>query len=376
MAKRMIIMLVLVGLLFGLVFGFLAFRAHMIKKFLASRKEPPAAVTALTAKFELWQPHVSAVGSLRAVHGVDVTSEIAGLVRSLHFKSGDRAREGQLLVQLNADSDIALLHSLQAEAALASTTYERDKAQYDAQAISKATLDAAEADYKSKQAQVAQQAAVVAKKAIRAPFSGRLGISTVNLGQYLNPGDKIVTLQSLDPIYADFYVPQQQVAHIAIGQKVVVTTDAFPGASFDGKITAMNPVVETDTRNLLVEATIANKKHELLPGMYASVKVEAGTKQRFITLPQTAITYNPYGDTVFIIQKTGQGANGKPLLIAKQSFVTVGNTRGDQVAVLDGIVEGDLVVTSGQMNLKNGSQVIINNQVQPSNEAAPMPVDQ
>lgn len=376
MAKRMIIMLLLVGLLFGGIFGFLAFRAHMIKKFLASRKEPPASVTALTAGYEAWQPQISAVGNLRAVHGVDVTSEIAGLVVSLHFRSGEQVRTGQLLVQMNADSDVAQLHSLEAAADLARTTYERDKAQYDAQAISKATLDTAQADFRSKRAQVAQQAAIVAKKAIRAPFSGRLGISTVNPGQYINPGDKIVTLQSLDPIYVDFYVPQQQLARIALRQNVVLTTDTYPGEKFDGKITAINPKVETDTRNVLVEATIPNHKDELLSGMYASVEVDAGVTQRFLTLPQTAITFNPYGDTVFIVMTNGKGPDGKPILTARQSFITVGSTRGDQVAVLDGVKEGDLVITSGQLKLKNGSPVIINNRVQPSNESAPRPVDQ
>ncbi len=376
MAKRMVIMLVIVGLLFGGIFGFLAFRSYMIKKYLATMKAPPATVTAIKAAAEPWQPQLNVVGNLRAVRGVDVTSEIAGLVRGLHFKSGDQVRAGQLLVQLNADADIALLRSLEAAAELARTTYARDKAQYEAQAISKAALDIAQADLKSKQAQVAEQAAIVDKKAIRAPFAGRLGISTINLGQYVNPGDKIVTLQSIDPVFADFYVPQQQLARIALGQKTIVSADTYPGQKFDGKITAINPKVESDSRNVLVEATIANHKHELLPGMYASIEVEAGAKQKFLTLPQTAVAFNPYGDTVFIVEQNGKGADGKPLLTVKQNFITVGDTRGDQVAVLDGIKQGDLVVTSGQLKLKNGSTVIINNRVQPSNDAAPKPVDQ
>ncbi|MHB8453733.1 MAG: efflux RND transporter periplasmic adaptor subunit [Acidiferrobacterales bacterium] len=376
MAKRMLIMLVLVGLLFGAIFGFLAFRTYMIKKYLATLKAPPATVTTLKAEVEPWQPQLNVVGSLRAVRGVDVTSEIAGLVRGMYFKSGGQVRAGQLLVQLNADADIALLHSLEAAAELARTTYDRDKAQYEAQAISKAALDIAQSDLKVKQAQDAEQAALVDKKAIRAPFAGRLGISTINLGQYVNPGDKIVTLQSTDPVYADFYVPQQQLARIALGQKVVVTTDTYPGQKFDGKITAINPKVESDSRNVLVEATVANHKHKLLPGMYASMEVDAGAVQHFLTLPQTAVAFNPYGDTVFIVEHNGKGADGKPLLTVKQTFVTVGDTRGDQVAVLDGVKQGDLVVASGQLKLKNGSVVIINNRVLPSNDAAPKPIDQ
>jgi membrane fusion protein (multidrug efflux system) len=223
---------------------------------------------------------------------------------------------------------------------------------------------------------VAQQKAVVEKKTIRAMFDGRLGINAVNLGQYVNPGDKIVTLQSLDPIYVDFSLPQQNLSRMKIGQTVTVTTDAIPGREFEGKITAISPKVDPDTRNVQVEATIANGKHELLPGMYASVTVKSGAVQEYLTLPQTAVTYNPYGESVYVIEEGGKGADGKPVLIAKQTFVTIGETRGDQVAILKGVKPGDMVATSGQLKLKNGSTVVINNTVQPSNEPAPMPVDQ
>jgi membrane fusion protein, multidrug efflux system len=376
MAKRMVIMLVSVGLLFGGIFGYQYFKAQMVKKFMAAMKAPPATVTAMKAELQPWQPQLGAVGNLRAVHGVDVTSEIAGLVREVRFRSGDEAEDGQVLVQLNADTDVALLRSLEAAAELARTTYERDKAQFAVQAVSRATLDADAADLKSKEAQVAQQAAVVDKKTIRAPFAGRLGINTVNLGQYINPGDKIVTLQSLDPIYADFYLPQQQLSRLRLGQTVTATTDTYPGRVFGGKITAINPKVDPETRNVQVEATIANPRHELLPGMYASVTVEAGEVQRYLTLPQTAVTFNPYGESVYLIEEGAVGANGKPILTAKQTFVTIGSTRGDQVAILEGIKPGDTVVTSGQLKLKNGSTVIIDNAVQPRNDAAPMPADQ
>jgi membrane fusion protein, multidrug efflux system len=348
----------------------------MIKQFFATNKAPPVTVTAMPAASESWQPQINAVGSLRGVRGVDVASEIAGIVRSLHFKSGDEVKAGQVLVQLNADADVAQLNALEAAADLANTTYERDKAQYAARAISQATLDAAAADFKSKRAQVAQQRALVDKKTITAPFAGRLGISTVNPGQYLNPGDKIVTLQSLDPVYVDFYLPQQQLSSIAIGQIVNVTTDSYPGQTFTGKISAVSPKVDPATRNVQVEATVANPKHELLPGMYAAVHVDAGAAQQHLTLPQTAVTFNPYGESVYIVEPGEKGADGKPALVAKQSFVTVGDTRGDQIAILDGVKEGDMIVTSGQLKLKNGSTVIINNKVQPSNDPAPKPVDE
>lgn len=376
MAKRMLIMLVIVGLLFGGIFGFQAFKARKIAEFMASNKAPAATVTAMPAELQPWQPQLNAVGSLRAVRGVDVTSEIAGMVRELRFKSGDEAKAGQVLVQLNADADVAQLRAFEAAAELARTTYARDKAQLAAHAISQATLDAAAADLKSKRAQLAQQAASVEKKTITAPFAGRLGISTVNPGQYLNPGDNIVTLQSLDPIYADFYLPQQQLSSVTLGQTVIVSTDAYPGQKFTGKITAISPKVDPSTRNVQIEATMANPKHDLLPGMYASISVEAGAVRRFLTLPQTAVTFNPYGESVYIVEQGGKGADGKPSLVAKQSFVTVGNTRGDQIAILGGIKEGDMVVTSGQLKLKNGSPVVINNTIQPSNDAAPKPVDE
>ena len=376
MAKRMTIMLLIVGLLFGGIFGFQAFKAYKIKEFFATNKAPPVTVTAMSAAFQTWQPQISAVGTLRAVRGVDLASEIAGIVRSLHFKSGDEVKANQTLVQLNADADVALLRSLEAAAELARTTYERDKAQYAARAISQATLDAAAADLKSKRAQVAQQQALVDKKTITAPFTGRLGISTVNPGQYLNPGDKIVTLQALDPIYVDFYLPQQQLSSIAIDQAVVVATDSYPGQTFNGKISAISPKVDPSTRNVQIEATLANPKHELLPGMYASLKVDAGAAERFLTLPQTAVTFNPYGESVYLVEPGEKGADGKPTMIARQSFISVGESRGDQIAILKGIKEGDMVVTSGQLKLRNGSAVIINNAVQPSNEPAPKPVDE
>jgi membrane fusion protein (multidrug efflux system) len=373
MTKRMLLMLIGVGLLFGGIFAYKSFVSYTLKKSMSAYQAPPVTVSATEAKSLVWQPQLSAVGSLRAVRGVDVTSEIAGLVQKIYFNSGDEVEEGKLLLQLNADTDIALLHSYEAAADLANTVYERDKKQYDVQAVSKATLDADAADLKVKRAQVSQQAATVIKKSIHAPFAGKLGISTVNPGQYINPGDKIVTLQALDLIYLDFYLPQQDLSQLSLGQRIVATTDSYPGRRFTGKITAVNPKVDTNTRNIQVEATIENPGHKLLPGMYATVQVQAGATKRYLTLPQTAITYNPYGDTVFVVEESGKGPGGKPVLTVRQVFVTVGPRRGDQVAIVEGVSERETVVTSGQLKLKNGSRVIINNKIQPTNEAAPTP---
>jgi len=371
----MIIMLIVVGIVFGGIFGMKAIQAQMTKKYL-SFKMPPATVTAMKAEMRSWQPQLNAVGSLRAVRGVDVTSEIAGLVRSVNFASGDSVKEGKVLVELNADADVALLRSLEAAADLANTNYERDKKQFEVQAVSQAALDAEAADLRSKRAQVDQQRAIVDKKTIRAPFGGRLGITTVNPGQYINPGDKIVTLQALDTLYVDFYLPQQELSRIRLGQAVAVASDTYPDKMFEGKVTSVNPRVDPDTRNFQVEALIANRDHALLPGMFATVEVKSGAPQKYLTLPQTAVTYNPYGDTIFIIEESGTGQDNKRVLTAKQTFITVGEKRGDQVAILSGLKEGETVVTSGQLKLKNGSPVVIDNKVQPENEAAPKPEDQ
>jgi membrane fusion protein (multidrug efflux system) len=375
MLKRMVIMLICVGALFGGIFGFKVFSAKKAQQAMSTHRPPPPAVSAMTAEYQTWQPHYQAVGTTRAVRGVDVTTEIAGLVQSLNFESGEEVEKDQTLVQLNADADIALLHSLQAEAALARTTFRRDKQQFAIKAISQATLDVAAADLKSKDAQVAEQAALVAKKTIKAPFDGRLGITFVNPGQYLNPGDKIVTLQEIRSILVDFFMPQKEITYLTIGQSVETTTDAYPGRTFEGRVTVINPAVDSQTRNVQVEAAVENPKRELLPGMFVSVDIQLGHPKRYLTLPQTAVAYNPYGDTVYTIESKGKGPHGEPKLFARQVFVTVGETRGVQVAILKGIKQGDLVVTAGQLKLKNGSPVVINNEIQPSNEPAPKPED-
>jgi membrane fusion protein (multidrug efflux system) len=372
--RRLIIVVVAAGVLLAAIVGFNTWKANFVAKLRLKNAAPPQSVTAARVEFSDWQPEVSAVGSLRAVRGVDVTTEVTGLVRTLRFKSGDEVQAGQVLVELNADAEIAQQHALEAAADLSATVYERDKAQYEAQAISKAQLDADAADLKNRRAQAAAQAALVAKKTLRAPFAGRLGITTVNPGQYLNTGDKVVTLQAVDPVYVDFKLPQQQLSMISNGQAVNLTTDAFAGVKFTGKITAIDPRVDAATRNFQAEATVPNPERRLMPGMFARVAVLAGDTRRYLTLPQTAITYNPYGATVFVAQKKPGGTQKD--LIAQQRFVTLGTTRGDQVAVLKGVNEGDLVVTSGQLKLINGTPLVIDNSAQPVNDPDPSPQEQ
>ena len=376
MTKRMVIMLVLAGLVFGGIFGFEAFKARMIKKYMSSMGNTPQTVSTITAAYQDWLPQLEAVGSLRAINGVEVSPEVSGTVSALNFLQGQDVKKGKVLVELVADSDVARLHSLQAASALAKSTYERDKQQFEFKAVSQQTLDIDKANLMQADAAVAEQQAMVKKKQIHALFSGRVGLRQVSVGQYVNAGTPVVSLQALDPIFLDFSVPQQNISMIHHGQKVTATSDAYPGEQFTGRIVVINPEVDTATLNVKVRAEIKNPGRRLLPGMYATVDISTGKPQRHITLPQTAVTYNPYGNIVFLTEKQGTDDKGKPKLIVKQVFVKTGDTRGDQVAILKGVKEGDVVVTAGQVKLHNGSPVVINNEIQPSNEAHPEPKDE
>lgn len=359
--KPMTIMLIIVGILFGSIFAYQIFKAKMIKKYLSKNSVKIVTVSTTEAKTQNWQPTILATGSLRATLGVDITTELAGMVREIYFKPGDRIKKNMPILKLNDDTEASQLQANQAAAELAKITYDRDKAQFDIKAVSQATLDTDIANLKSQLALVAEQKSIVAKKNIQAPFSGRLGVCLVYPGQYLNPGDKIATLQQLDPIYVDFFVPQQELVRLKTGQSVKLKIDSYPKEVFSGKITTIDPKVEVSTRNVRVEATLSNPKELLLPGMFGQVEIDTGLINRYITLPQNAISFNSYGEIVYLVQEAGKDKNGKPSYIAKQSFVEVGDTRDNQIAVLKGIKEGDQVVTSGQLKLKNGSPVTINN---------------
>ena len=372
MTKRMLIML---GAVISLIAILALGKFLQVRQLMASSPKPGAqTVTAIKVEALVWQPQLSAVGTLTAVRGVDLSSEIAGLVRQVAFKSGEDVRAGQILVQLNADSDIAQLHVYEAAAELSATVLARDEAQLEAKAISQAQVDSDMADLKGKRALVAQQAATVEKKSIRAPFAGKLGITTVNPGQYLNTGDKIVTLQTIDPIYIDFFLPQKDIAKLSVGQVLSLSNDAYPGQNFTGKVTAISPKIDLATRNVQVQATVPNGKRQMLPGMFANVSVDVGEKKHYLTLPQTAITYNPYGSTVFVLKPGDvKDDKGNTQLTAQQVFVITDVTRGDQVAILKGLEDGQQVVTSGQLKLKNGTPVVVDNTVQPANSPNPTP---
>ncbi|HEY8011608.1 MAG TPA: efflux RND transporter periplasmic adaptor subunit [Rudaea sp.] len=395
--KRMVVMVLLVLLLIAAIAGI---KVMMVMKMMAGMKPPPpAVVSTIKTSYQEWQPELRAVGTLRAARGADLALDVAGLVTRVNVQSGDEVKEGQVLLQLRDGEDVAQLHQLEAAAALAEVTFGRAKQQLAVQAISKADYDQAAADLKAKQAAVQQQQVNVAKKQLRAPFAGRAGIVTINPGAYLNSGTTIVTVQQVDPVFVDFFLPQKNLAEVKVGQRTALALDAFAGKAFEGEINAISPKVDNDTRNVQVEAKVPNPDGRLAPGMFANVNVDLGTKQRYLTLPQTAVVYNPYGETVFVVRKKGdldkaqaaeaaKNADAKTqpakdagkgpqlpadALVVQQTFVTTGATRGDQVAIVKGLDDGVEVVTSGQIKLKNGAPIKIDNSVQPADNPNPTP---
>jgi membrane fusion protein (multidrug efflux system) len=371
----MFLMLLIVGILFACIFGFKFFKNYMIMKFMNEHSSPTVTVSAMDVKNSNWQSELKASGSTRAVLGVNITTELAGMVKNIYFAPGSYVKKGDLLAELNLAPDKAQLDVLKANEALANINYTRDKAQYAIHAISKAVLDTDVANLASAKAQVEQQEAIIAQKTIRAPFSGRLGISNIYPGQYISPGDKVTMLQTLDPIFVDFYIPQQSLHLIKKGQFVAVSIQSHPKKAFIGKVTTVDPGVDPNVRNVEVEATIPNQSLILAPGMFVSVYLETGKPIPYLTLPQSAISFNPYGEIVYIIEEAGKDSSGKTKLIAKQRFVVTGEKRGDQITVLSGLKEGDKIVTGGQLKLHNDSLVTINNSIQPNNNPAPEPVD-
>jgi membrane fusion protein (multidrug efflux system) len=367
MIKPLVIMLIIVAVVLGGVFAWQAFIGSMTKKYMAGAATAPQTVSTATAVATTWQSQIQAVGTLRAVRGADLSPQASGVVGEIEFDSGNEVPAGKLLLRLKPNDDFAKLQQLQAAAELAEQNYKRDQEQFAAQAISQATLDSDVSTLKSARAQVAAQQALIEEKIVRAPFAGRLGIRQVDLGQYLNAGTIIVTLQALDPILVDFYLPQQALGHIKIGQTATATVDTYPGVKFAGVIESINSKVDTASRNIQVRASFHNADRRLVPGMFAAIAVESGEVTRQMTLPQTTITHNPYGDTVYLVQHDG---NRNTVL---QRFVKLGATRGDQVAVLSGVNQGDVVVSAGQMKLRNGAAVIINNKLLPTDEPNPTP---
>ena len=372
--RRMILMLGGVGVFLGLMVAFNAFRKVMIQRALAASGEPPQTVTTIEARIDGWQPALTAVGTVRGIQGADLAFEVPGRLIAVAAKVGSEVKQGQLLLAMDDAAEAAQLRQLQVAAGLAEVTYGRAKAQLADATVSKAEFDQAEADLEVKRAAVQSQAAEVAKKRLVAPFPGRVGIVTVSKGAYLNPGTPVVTLQQLDSVYVDFSLPQKDSAQVKPGQAVTITMDGLPDRTFRGKVTGVNPKIDPGTRNLEVEALFGNPGRSLLPGMFVRVNLDHGARQNHVTLPQTAINYNPYGAIVFLaVGKSSPGSASRKELVARQVFVTTGATRGDQVAIVKGLQAGALVVSSGGLKLRNGTPLIVDNRVQPANDAEPAP---
>lgn len=373
MIKPLAVLLIATAVILGGIFAWHVFMGKMMAKYMSGAATAPQTVSTTVATATSWQGQTQAVGSVRAVRGADLASQASGIVDEIHFESGSEVPSGAVLLKLRPYDDPAKLAQLQAAAVLAEQTYKRDQEQFAAQAISQQTLDADVSTLKSARAQVAAQQALIDEKTIKAPFAGKLGIRQIDEGQYLTAGTTVVTLQALDPIFIDFYVPQKDLAQLKAGETVAATVDAYPGTRFSGTISSINSKVDAASRNVQVRASFRNADRRLVPGMYANVDIDNGAPTTQITLPQTAITYNPYGDTVFLVKQSGVDDKGKPKATVQQTFVRLGATRGDQVAVLSGVAEGDVVVTAGQMKLRNGTPVVVNNSVTPTNDASPTP---
>jgi membrane fusion protein (multidrug efflux system) len=339
--------------------------AHMVM--------PPTTVTAAPAKQDTWENTLNATGTLVAVQGVTVGAEVPGKVVKINFEPGAAVKAGDLLVQLDVSTEEAQLRAAEATAALAKANLQRARDLRQSNTNSPAELDAAEAQAKQADAQAESIRAVIAKKSIRAPFAGRLGLRLINLGQILKDGEAVTTLQTLDPIYANFSLPQQRLSQLGIGNVVRLHTDAAPGEIFEGKINAINPEVDPVTRNVRVQATVANREEKLRAGMFFTVDVVLPTQTQVLMIPVTAVLYAPYGDSVFVIDEKKDEKTGKVQQVLRQQFIRVGGARGDFVNIVDGLKPGENVVTSGVFKLRPGMNVVIDNKLAPPAQLAPKP---
>lgn len=377
---RWALMLIVVIVVFGGVFAFKAMFAAKTNAFFDNMPQPAATVSSATAQAQRWSDAGESVGTLVAINGTDVTTEAGGVVNRIEFEAGQPVRAGTVLVRLNTANEDATLKALETSAKLAEVQAQRWQQLGKDKLVSLDDVQQRTAAAASARAQVEAQRALIAQKTIRAPFSGVLGIRKINLGQYIAPGAPIVSLQQLDPIYLDFSMPEQLIGTLVEGNTVHASVDAVPGKTFEGTVTAVEPLVDASTRNFKSQATLRNPDGVLRPGSFAKVKFDLGSEHEVVVIPQTAVSFNPYGNAVFVIgkqaRKPGEAdMQGKPLtgdkLVVTQRFIKTGATRGDLIAVTDGLKPGEQVVTSGLLKLRNGAEVIINNQIQPSADAKP-----
>ena len=332
---------------------------------------PPETITSFEVQTKAWETLLTSVGTLEAVQGVMVTAELKGKVENIAFEPGAKVQAGDLLVQQDISSETAQLRASEAAVKLAKITLERTRKLLTEKTVSQSEYDNADAQYKQAAAQADNIRATIAKKTIRAPFAGRLGIRLINLGQTLNEGDAIVSLQSFDPIFVNFSLPQQQLAKVRPGLTVRMTTDALPGRSIEGKITAINPAVDAATRNIEIQATAENPEEQLRPGMFVSVNVVLPTLEKVLPIPATAVLYAPYGDSVFVVEEKKNEKNNQPSMIVRQQFIRLGEKRGDFIAVASGLKEGETIASTGVFKLRNGQSVVVNNALAPEFKLMP-----
>jgi membrane fusion protein (multidrug efflux system) len=376
MKKRIILtisgLLVLVAIIAGV--KFLQIRKMMEQG--ANFVPPPETVTTAVVAMQTWEALLTAVGSLTAVQGVTVAAEQPGKVVRIAFEPGAAVPAGALLVELDTSTERAQLPGAEAQVALAKNNLERSERLLAERIISPAEHDAAVANYRQARAEAGSIRAEMGKKAVRAPFAGRLGIRLVNLGQMLKEGDPIVSLQSLDPIFVDFLLPQQQLGQLRLGLPVRVTTDALPGEIVEGRITAINPEVDAATRNIRVQATAANPQERLRPGMFVNVAVVLPAPTPVFAIPATAVLYAPYSDSVFVVEAKKDEKTGESGKVIRQQVVRLGEKRGDFIAVTEGLKEGETVVSTGVFKLRNGQAVVVDNKLAPEFKLAPVPENQ
>ena len=353
-------LVVLAGLIGGVYYAQFVFKPQFMKGILAQAFAPkPTAVSAEAARMETWAAQLQAIGTVRAYQGIVVAPQVAGVVSAVHFESGQTVKEGALLVSIDDSVEQADLANGLAQLKNADLTLQRQSKLMTGGNTPQSTVDSAIAARDSAQAAVNRTKAIIAQKALKAPFSGRLGLRNVDLGQFVPVGQSLTTLQRLDPIYVDFPAPEEALASLAVGQAVSVRVDAFPGREFTGKITAVDARVSAESRNVTTRAEFANPDSSLLPGMFANVVVSIGEPKAELTLPRTAIVYSLYGDNVFVTKPTAPGADGKPGMTVERRFVKLGATRGERVAIANGVGEGEVVVTAGQVKLQQNSPVYI-----------------
>jgi membrane fusion protein (multidrug efflux system) len=360
LSLRMIIMIIFLVIVFGLIFGWGFVRSYFMKRYFATFKPPPVVISTTIVKAVSWQPYISAVGSLVASNGVQVSSEVPGIITYIYFNSGQIVKQGEPLVRLDDSTDIQDYKNLRAQLKLAQINFMRQSKLFKTGSVAASGLDEARAQLQQLEAQTEKARLLIEKKNIRAPFAGKVGIEPINTGQYIAAGTALVSLQALDPIEVEFSVPEQNLSSLFVGQGLQISVGAF-NEVFSGKIAATNSEVNMQTRNILVKGVIPNPKLKLYPGMFANINVLLPKQEKVITVPQTAVTYNLYGDTVYVVKPEGKDKEGKPILKARLQYVTPGERRDSEIAVNKGLNAGDEVVISGQLKLQDGSQVIVNN---------------